>query len=303
MDDAQSEKIAITAAALGTDVRAIPERASQLGFTGLLFDARGSGVDLTELSASGRREFLQLLSSKRQRLVGIRAGVGARGLGRDADVDQAISRIDRAMAASADLGAPLVCLDVGPLPESAEPLAASRPAITAAQAGSILLPDPVPTSPPPRPPVVSAEDLRANAHLNEVLAELGRRADRYSVFLALQSELSSFAALSAVLEAAGCPWFGVDLDPVAIVRDAWDLDQVFSRLGGLIRHVRARDAIGGAGGRTMPAPIGRGDLDWAKLISALHESDYSGWITIDPVDLPDRIAAAKIGLAHLAAIR
>jgi sugar phosphate isomerase/epimerase len=131
------------------------------------------------------------------------------------------------------------------------------------------------------------------------MAELGSLADRFSVTIAMRSELGSFAALERTLLAADCPWFGVDLDPVAMLRDEWDMDEVFSRLGSLVRHVRGRDALLGDQRRTMPATVGQGAVDWRKLLSNLEESDYSGWITIDSIELPDRISSAVAGTRHL----
>jgi sugar phosphate isomerase/epimerase len=77
------------------------------------------------------------------------------------------------------------------------------------------------------------------------------------------------------------------------------MEETFSRLGALIRHVRARDAIKGTAHRTKPAILGRGDTDWPHLLANLDGAGYEGWLTIDPVDLPDRRAAAVAGLAYL----
>jgi sugar phosphate isomerase/epimerase len=147
----------------------------------------------------------------------------------------------------------------------------------------------------PPPPI----DTESTAQVDAALAELGRRADRYGVTVALRSDLSGFDALERAIQQARCPWFGMDLDPVAILRDEWPQDEVFSRLGGLVRHVRARDALRGADRRTQAASIGRGDVNWDALISDLDSAGYRGWITIDPMELTDRIGAAKAGLARL----
>ena len=85
------------------------------------------------------------------------------------------------------------------------------------------------------------------------LEELGRRADRFSVTIALRSALSSFASLKTALQTANCPWFGIDLDPAAILQDKWDADEIFSSLGPEIRHVRVRDAVRGTDHRTRPS--------------------------------------------------
>jgi sugar phosphate isomerase/epimerase len=107
--------------------------------------------------------------------------------------------------------------------------------------------------------------------------------------------------LDRALSSARCPWFGVDLDPIGTLRDQWPLDEIMSRLGSLIRHVRGRDAVAGAEGRTKPAAIARGDVKWRDLLNALNGAAYSGWITVDPLELQDRRAAAIAGLKQLKA--
>jgi len=72
------------------------------------------------------------------------------------------------------------------------------------------------------------------------------------------------------------------------------------RLGPLIRHVRARDALVGSDRRTRPAPIGRGSTDWPALLAAIDAAGYAGWFGIDPTELPDRAAAAAAGAKFLA---
>jgi sugar phosphate isomerase/epimerase len=119
----------------------------------------------------------------------------------------------------------------------------------------------------------------------------------------MRSELASFAALERALRAANCPWFGVDLDPVAVLRDRWDADEVFGRLGPLVRHVRGRDAVVGHDKRTKPAAIGQGSTPWEQILALLDEAGYNGWLTVDPLELPDRIAGATHALSYLSSLR
>jgi sugar phosphate isomerase/epimerase len=128
---------------------------------------------------------------------------------------------------------------------------------------------------------------------------LGARADRFGVTVAFRSDLASFAALERALTAAACPWFGVDLDPVAILRDGWSMDEIFARLGGLIRHVRGRDAVIGADRRTRAASVGQGSTNWPELLTALDSAGYRGWTTVDPLELADRTGSAIAGAKHL----
>src|SRR4051812_12619232 len=294
--------LSIVAAAVSNDPRTAPTRSREAGFTGLLFDAFSSSLNIPDLSGSGRREFRQVLSAQDQQLVGLRWDTGPHGLGPGADVDQALSHLDRVMEAAAGLASPLVVVDLGPLPEP-PPTVQPKPKVTPEEAGLILIPTvaevaaarrPEPPAPAQRPP-----DPSFVSQVDGALSELGRHADRFGVTFAFRSELASFSALERALRAAACPWFGVDLDPVAVLRDEWDLDEVFSRLGSFLRHVRARDAVRGADRRIKPAVVGQGSVNWSQLLSNLEGAGYASWITIDPTELPDRIAAGVAARRHI----
>ena len=291
-------KIGITAAALSTDPREAATRARPLGVAGLEFDAFTPAVSLPDLSQSGRREFRHVLSGQNLELIGLRVDLGNKGLAPGADVDRALARVDRAMDAAAGLTAPLVCVDLGPLPEPAR-AAVAKPKVDSAAAGLIIIPTAADLAAvQPAEPEVQG-DATFESAVDAALVELGHRADRYSVMLAFRSDLSSYAALDRAIRAADCPWFGVDLDPVAILRDRWEVDEVFSRLGPLVRHVRARDAVAGHDKRTKPAAIGQGSTNWEQLLALLDDAAYHGWLALDPVELPDRNAAARTALNHL----
>ena len=294
-------KLSVVAAAVSSDPRLAPARSREAGFAGLLFDAYSSALDIPALSSSGRREFRQVLSAQDQQLVGLRWDAGPKGLSVGADVDQFLSRLDRVMEAAAGLLSPLVCVDAGPLPEP-PPEAKPKPAVTPQQAGLLILPtaaDVAAARAEPQPGTYRPPDPSFVSQVDGALAELGRRADRYGVTVAFRSELSSFAALERALRQSGCPWFGVDLDPVSILRDDWDADEVFSRLGPHVRHVRARDAVSGADRRTKPAVVGRGSVNWGQILSNLDDAGYASWITVEPTELPDRTAAAIAARKHL----
>lgn len=302
-----SPRLSVVAAALSPDPRQAPRRSREIGFSGLLFDAYSVALNIPELSTSGRREFRHQLSGQDQQLAGLRYDLGPKGIGPGADVDQVLAHLDRVMEAAAGLQSPLVCVDIGPLPEPPRQ-PKPKPAVTSEMAGMILLPTAAETArlaatagPPGRPePAERPPDPAFVSQMDGALTELGRRSDRYRVIVALRSELSSFAALDRALRAAACPWFGVDLDPVSMLRDEWTGDEILSRLGPLVRHVRGRDAVGGADRRTKPTAVGRGDTQWGQLLSDLDAADYHGWVTVDPTELPDRAAAAAGAREHLA---
>lgn len=296
----QTFKLGIAASALGNDVRQAPRIARTLGFDGLQFDADSSLLNLIDLAPSGRREFLRLLSTQDRELVGLRFDLGSKGLSPGADVDRAIDRLDKVFSAAAAMASPLVCVDVGPLPAPAV-VAKPKLRISPDQAGLLILPSSLAPPPPPEP-AAPPPDPAFVGQVEAALAEIGQRADRYSVVVALRSDLASFAALERALLAANCPWFGLDLDPASALRDEWDIGEIFSRFGPLIRHVRGRDASAGADRRTRPAVIGAGSTDWGALLADLDAAGFHGWLTIDPVELTDRLAAAEMGRKRLAAL-
>src|SRR4051794_2909949 len=201
--------LAVVAAALSQDPRAVPTRARAAGFTGIQFDAYSAALDLPELSVSGRREFLRLLTSQDQRLVGLRWDAGPRGLRPGADVDQILAKLERVLEAAAGLQAPLVCVDLGPLPEP-PPEAKPKPKVTQEQAGLILLPSAndiqAARESESDGPAAKPVDTSFASQVDGALAELGRRADRYNAMVAFRSDLASFAALERVLRQADCPW-------------------------------------------------------------------------------------------------
>ncbi len=284
--------VSVVATAVAADLRSAPKAARTLGFSGLQLPMVFGNVDLRELSATGLREVRQLLASQQQRLVAIIVDIGPKGFGPGADIDHALKHLSDAMQAARGLAADMLTVDLGPLPQ---PAAEEKPApkVAPGMAGLILLPtaSEIAAVTRPEPPAATA-DSAFFSQVDAALMELGRTADRTGVTIALRSDLASFAAIEHALRAASCPWFGVDLDPVAMLRDVWAGDEIFSRLGEQIRHVRVRDAIGGAGGRTRPAVVGQGDTKWDELLARLEAAGYHGALTVDPTELPDRIGAA-----------
>ena len=291
-------RFALTAAALSADLRIAAPAARRMGFGGLFLDAE----KFLELSATGHREVRHVLSSNDQLLVGLRCDLGGRGFLAGADVDCQLSRLDRAMDAARKLAAPVVCVDLGPLPNPPPgPPAPPKPKPDPLAGGMLILPTAAEIAqlagPPPEE--ISLPDPSDVDSVHAALAELAARSDRYGMPLAFSATLAPLAALHHVLASIDAPTFGVDLDPISLLEDRLTPPEAFDRLGPLVLHVRARDAIKGTAGRTRPAAVGSGDTDWPELLALLDDADYHGPVTLDPMQLPDRPAAAPRGLAHL----
>ncbi len=293
-------KISLIASALSMPIRQIPRAARQAGFDGLAFGIISPLIDLTQLSATGQRDFRHLLASENQQLSGIFIKVGAKGLLPGSDVDQALDQLDEAFRVARALGGVQVCVDLGPLPPVDQP-ASVRPKITDAMMGMLILPK---TSENPTEAVPAARKANPASvdQVSRAMGSIAERVNRHGVFVAFQSELSGFASLLSAVSAPGCPWFGVQLDPVAVLKDDWTLDEVLSRAGVMVSHLRARDALSGNDRRTQPMPIGEGSTDWPALLAGLDACGFQGWATIDPLDLPDRAGGARTGLASLRSV-
>jgi sugar phosphate isomerase/epimerase len=302
-----TNKLAVVAAALDSDVRAAARLSRQLGFAGLLLDVAMPGLDLTELSQSGRRDVAQVLRSDNQRLAGIRFDLGPSGITPRTDLDKLLSRLDKVLDATAGLGSPVLCIDAGPLPPPDEvPVPASAPVPAPNMVGRIVLPnfDDLQSLVGIAPPSVAPSQKPDPAHVAAVdtaFAEIAQRADRFSVAIAISSELSSFASIDRILTRFDARHLAVDLDAVAIVRDRWSLDEILSAVGPRLAHVRLRDAAVGADRRTAHVPVGRGSVPLAALLSGLIDGGYPGMFTVDTMELPDRPTAAAAARRFLLA--
>lgn len=285
--------------AFGNDLREAVPHVRQSGFSGVQLDATSRMIDLSDLSSSARREIRHLFSTHQLQLCSIRLEYGPSGLGPEADVDQCLDRTDVILNAASELGANVVCIDLGRLPP-VQKTVSPRPRITPDMAGLIIVPEI--STPAPEPAVPTRVDPSLLSHWQAAMGQLGEMADRYGMMLGLSSALGSFASLSGLLKQVDCPWFGVDFDPSQLLKDSWSLDEVFDALGPLIRHVRARDAVQGEDRRTKPSAIGRGDVKWRQILSALDQAGYAGAITVDPSELPDPRSSAVVGLKQLQAI-
>ena len=69
------------------------------------------------------------------------------------------------------------------------------------------------------------------------------------VVVAFRTDLADFASLERARRSPDCPWFGVDRDPLAPLRDEWGADEFFLAAGRAVRHAGA-DAAAGPDRRT-----------------------------------------------------
>lgn len=287
-------QISVLAHTFSNDIRDAVASARRAAFQGVVLDP-SVFPSITEPSQTARREIIALFSRYEQPLVAIDLRLSNAGFSPKADLERELDRLDRAMEIARGLHCALVLADLGPLPPAPdEP--APRQKIDPALLGKLILPETVAPKPTAAP---VPRDEAFESYLQVALRELGTRCDRASCRIAFRSSLGSFASLNHAIKAADCPWFGVDLDPLLLLADEWPGDEVFSRLGRQITHVRGRDGLKGTGNRVTSTTIGKGVVEWRELMGQLRDADYQGAISVDPIDLPNRSASAVAGLAFL----
>ena len=289
------------ARALSDDLRVAIDSARSAKLAGLQVDAITRALDLTSLSTTGFREIARLFSSHNLRLIAVRCETGSEGFGPKSDTDRLLDRADGVLRSAAALGCESVCVDLGRLPP-ASVVHKPRPKVTKEMAGLLILPDSVTADEPEPISIPTKIDPALLSHWQQAMSTLGDMADRYGVSVAFSSQLSSLAALVSMVSSVRCPWFGYEFDTVALLRDDWSIDDLFTAVATDIRQVRARDAIRGEDRRTKPAIIGRGDVAWRNVLNMLKDAAYHGAITLDPTDLPDPAVALQSGIVQLKAL-
>lgn len=305
-----SHTIGIIAFALSPDPREAVRMAKRGGFAGVEFDvslpgvgAGAGGMWLQELDRSGQRELVRVLAAVDVKLLSLGTSAGRSGFSVGADVDRALGHLDKSLKVAADLGrtsgaALPLCVDIGPLPPPPVVVAPPPKAVDTSLLGRLIMPEPsLPVGPvlPEVPPDVAFE-----SQLDAAMRALGRMADRYSVRVALRSELGSLPSLHRAMSAAECPMFALELDPVAVLREPkWTMETCLREFAGRVGHVRARDGLRGSGGRTQSAAIGRGHTNWSELIRLLDDANFEGAIVVDPMEHRDRARAGAEALEYL----
>lgn len=291
--------IAALASSLAPDLRRAADDARTLGFDGLTLEP--SRLDESARSRSGQRELAHIVASRGLKLAAIKHALPPRSLLDSSLADRALGETLRTIELAAGLRAGVLALDVGSLPDVADqPREPAQP--SSLDAGLLILPSREETERYGNAAPRSSRRSPSPGNMQLVAGfvdELSRCADRFGVKVALGSSLARLDSLQQALNGISLPLVGLDLDPSALLSDAWTPDDAFERFDGRVLHVRGRDALLGQGGRSRPAIIGDGDVNWGNVIATLHDADCRATITIDPAELTDPRQGAIVGLKHL----
>jgi sugar phosphate isomerase/epimerase len=195
------------------------------------------------LSQTGRREFRNLLRAHNLELAALGCPL-RRGLDTAENQQGRIDHVKKVLSLSFDLGARLVVVQAGKVPESADALGA--------------------------------------ASLTEALDALGKFGDRVGAVLALETGLESGEVLASYLDRFDTGSLGANLDPANLLINGFDPLDSTRALRGRIKQVHAKDARrAGASRPSQEVALGHGDIDWMQFLGVLEEIDYRGWMTLE----------------------
>jgi sugar phosphate isomerase/epimerase len=251
-------RIGVHVQALGLSLRRGIAEAERLGVGGVQLDATGE-LAANNLSQTGRRELRHLLRAHNLEPTALGCPL-RRGLDVAENQQGRIDHVKKVQALAFDLGARVVIVEAGRIPEDLSGPSASL--------------------------------------LTEALLALAQQGDRSGVVLALQTGLEPGLVLSRFLDRFDTGGLGVNFDPANLLSNGSDPYESAAALHGRIVHAHARDARQASASRAaQEVPLGHGDIDWLRLLSVLEEIDYHGWLTIVRDTGSDRRAdvAAAVG--------
>ena len=118
--------------------------------------------------------------------------------------------------------------------------------------------------------------------LLEALTDIGRFSQKGGAWLAATTGSQKPETLKALIDDLPTLSLSVDFDPGNLIINGFSADDAVDLLGPHISNFRARDAVRDlAVGRGLEVQLGRGSVDWPRLLGVMEENHYAGYIAID----------------------
>ena len=134
--------------------------------------------------------------------------------------------------------------------------------------------------------------------LVEVLRDLGDCGQHAGALLCAETGSEAGPTLLRLIEALPNGALGVALNPGALLLNGFDPIEASDKLGPFVRHVMAVDGDR-ARGRGIAVPLGRGSVDFPRLLGELEEFDYRGYVSVAPTSADDPLAEAQRAVVYL----
>ena len=216
--------------------------ASRLGADAVELNAR-TEIRAAEMSRTAVRHLLKLLADLNLKVSALHFPT-RRGYEVTDDLDQRLDATRRAMSLAYELGCSVVVNQVGRIPED--------------------------------------ESDSRWITLMQALADLGNHAQKAGAWLAAKTGTADGSELSRLMQSLPPMTIGIDYDPAELVIQGFSPDESMDQLASQVMNFRARDGVRDLSmGRGIEVQLGRGSVDWARLLGLLEEQNYQGFIAID----------------------
>jgi sugar phosphate isomerase/epimerase len=234
--------VGVALESLGLPFRDALRTAAATGFSAIQFEAVGD-LAPQELSQTGRREIRHLLKQHSIKLAALSYPT-RHGYDHLDRLEARIEGTGRALALAHDLGAPIVINHAGKIPAS--------------------------------------DDAPRRLAFLEAMRRLANEADRVGSTLALLASSDPPDALEALIREVGGFGLAINFAPAHLLAVGVDLSAAARTLAPWMRHVHARDVVRSAlaASGLREAPLGTGEVGWARLLQTLEAVDYQHPITV-----------------------
>jgi sugar phosphate isomerase/epimerase len=252
-------RFALATSCLGQPLKPALTIASRLGANGVQLDARNE-IKPSEMSETGRRQFLHLLSETGLQLASLDFPLRRR-LWDEERLDARLDALKETMQFAYELKARTVTVRLGGLPDES--------------------------------------DAAGLAVLGNVLNDLARHGNRVGVTLAVGPGREPASRLCEVLGQVTEGPIGVNFDPATTVMAGASPTESLQTLRQFVAHVMIRDAVRDLEGGGVEVAVGRGDVPWDETLALLQETGYGGWLTVDRTQGDDRAGDAGRAIQFL----
>lgn len=252
--------------AVATDVFGLPIReavlaAAEVGAQAVQFNARDE-LRPGDLSETGRRQFLHLLSERDLQVASLRFPT-RRAVYDEEQLDARVAALRAAIEFARQLKSSVLTFRIGKLP---------------------------------------ADDSPAWPVLVDVLTDLARHGNQHGVIPCVTPMTAPIDRLVELAASIRSGLIGIDFDPSVVAVASERPHEAYRQHHAQVRHVVARDAVKGLDGGATEVPVGRGEVDWVELLPLLLEADYGGWLTVARSQGQDRAGDAARAIKYLSRV-
>ncbi|KPJ58941.1 MAG: hypothetical protein AMS15_07380 [Planctomycetes bacterium DG_23] len=213
------------------------------------------------ISESGRRDFLQQITSKGLAISALSGNLGRPHFISKEGLEERVERTKRILDLSLDLKAGIVCSHIGHIPEDQN-----------APEWEILL---------------------------DSLGDIGVYAEKIGAFFACETGPESPQLMKTFLGKLNRPHIGINYDPANLVMRGFQPIAGIYTLSDYILHTHAKDAIGKEKGGPKEVPVGQGEVNFPEYINALDEVGFSGFYSIERESGEDRVGDVRRAVEFL----